>query len=150
MKDNAASDILCRIVGDYILTENDIRGHAEFADAIVRNDSAFCVHLGGNADYDFRLGGWIWDMRDGKPYDIPYRCLYSRNLSNLMMAGKHISASRAASTSVKMMGNGIQHGIAAGCAAALCCRHNATPREIGRLHMDELRERVNALTLEEK
>lgn len=132
----------CRIVGDYILNENEVREHAEFDDAIALNDSAFCVHYPGNADYDFRLKSWTWDFRDYKPYYIPFRCLYSKNIDNLLMAGKIISVSRVVGTNTKLMANGAQHGVAVGCAADLCVKYGISPRKLGQEHFSELRELV--------
>ena len=92
-----------RYKGDYVLSENDIRTHKYFTDAVVKNGSAFCIHIGGHEKYDFRLTQWIWDERDGKDYDIPFRSLYSTNISNLMMAGKHISVTHVAGSSTKFV-----------------------------------------------
>ncbi len=132
----------CRIVGDYILNENEVREHADFPDAVALNDSAFCVHYPGNADYDFRLKSWTWDFRDYKPYYIPFRCLYSKNIDNLMMAGKIISVSRVVGTNTKLMANGAQHGVAVGCAADLCVKYGISPRQLGQEHLDELKEMI--------
>lgn len=132
----------CRLMGDYILTENDVRKHTHFDDCVVMNGDPFCLHYPGDKDYDFRLGKWIYDMRDGQPYEIPFRCLYSRNVDNLMMAGKQISVSRVVGSSTKVMANGGQHGVACGCAAALVTKYSQTPREIGQQHLDELRELI--------
>lgn len=129
-----------RLMGDYILNENDVRQHTAFPDAVVQNDGGFCVHYPGNTRYDFRLKSWTWDCRDFKPYDIPYRCLYSRNLHNLFMAGKIISVSRAVSTGIKLMANGAWHGLAVGTAASLCVRYGVTPKDLAREHLQELRE----------
>lgn len=138
-----------RYKGDYILTENDVRAHTTFPDAVVQNDGAFCIHIPnqpGEGRYDFRLKDWVWDVRDNRPYAIPFRCLYSTNISNLMMAGKHISVTRVAGTTTKLMGNGGQHGAAVGTAAALCLEHGTTPRGIYEDHLDELQEIVGGLT----
>lgn len=132
----------CRIVGDYILNENEVREHAEFPDAVALNDSAFCVHYPGNVDYDFRLKSWTWDFRDYKPYYIPFRCLYSKNIDNLMMAGKIISVSRVVGTNTKLMANGAQHGVAVGCAAELCVKYGISPRQLGQEHLGELKELI--------
>ncbi|MEZ5227767.1 MAG: FAD-dependent oxidoreductase [Acidimicrobiales bacterium] len=118
-----------RYKGDYVLTENDIRSHTVFPDAVVQNDGAFCIHIPnqpGEGRYDFRLKDWVWDVRDHKPYSIPFRCLYSANVDNLMMAGKHISVTRVAGTTTKLMGNGGQHGAAVGVAASLCVEHDTS------------------------
>jgi hypothetical protein len=135
-----------RLVGDYILSENDIRTHKDFPDAVVRNSDAFCLHYPGHQKYDFRLRDWKWITRDGKPYSIPFRCLYSRNVSNLMMAGKHISVTHIAGSSTKMMGNGGQHGIAVGAAAFLCRKYNTTPRELYEKHLHELKGVIKEIT----
>jgi hypothetical protein len=138
-----------RYKGDYLLTENDIRGHTVFPDAVAQNDGAFCIHIPpqpGQAKYDFRLKDWVWDVRDNKPYAIPFRCLYSTNISNLMMAGKHISVTRVAGTTTKLMGNGGQHGIAVGAAAFLCMKHGTTPRGIYESHIEDLQEITDRLT----
>jgi hypothetical protein len=134
-----------RLVGDYTLTENDIRAHRDFPDAVVKNRDPFCLHYPGHESHDFRLGDWKWIPHGDKPYSIPFRCLYSVNISNLMMAGKHISVTHVAGSSTKMIGNGGQHGIAVGAAAYLCAKHGSVPREIGRQHIQELQKLTNAV-----
>ncbi len=116
-----------RYIGDHVLTENDIRDHVDFPDAVVKNSGAFCLHNPIHEDYDFRLKSWTWDTRDDEPFDIPFRCLYSAHVSNLMMAGKHISATHVAGSVCKFMGNGAQHAIATAAAAAIAIKHGATP-----------------------
>ncbi len=130
-----------RYKGGYILSEPDIRRHVPFPDGVVTNDGAFCLHYPyphshpssdaeSTAKYDFRLKYWEWDERDGKPYSVPFRCLYSSNITNLMMAGKHISATHVAMSNMKFMGNGSQHAIATAAAAHMCKRYKTTPRGI--------------------
>ncbi|KAM0263715.1 hypothetical protein ACHAQJ_001029 [Trichoderma viride] len=135
-----------RYKGDYVLTENDVRDHKTFPDAVVQNEGAFCLHIPGNKDYDFRLQDWEWDERDGKPYDIPFRCLYSANVTNLMMAGKHISVTHVASSNTKFMGNGGQHAIATAAAAHLCKKYNTTPRGVCEKHLDELKGLIGGIS----
>ncbi|MGM9592230.1 MAG: FAD-dependent oxidoreductase [Oscillospiraceae bacterium] len=139
-----ASGEYCRIMGDHIVNENEVREHADFHDAICQNDSAICIHCMENPEYDFRLTSWIWDVRDEKPYWIPFRSLYSKNISNLMMAGKQISVTRVVGCNTKLMGNGANHGIAVGCAAALCSKYNTVPRTVGQEYFGELKKLVEA------
>ena len=131
-----------RYIGDYVLSENDIRNHAEFADAVVQNSGAFCLHHPIHEDYDFRLKDWTWDERDDKPFDIPFRCLYSSHVSNLMMAGKHISVTHVAGSVCKFMGNGAQHAIATAAAASIAIKYGATPRQVHDNHLRELQDLV--------
>lgn len=145
----AAQGEFRRYKGDHVLTENDIRDHTRYNDMLVANDGFFCIHCAwapGEGKYDFRLKDWIMDVRDQQPYGIPFRCLYSANIDNLLMAGKHISVTHVAGSSVKLMGNGAQHGIAVAAAAFLCNEHGATPRGLYDAHLDELKSLVERLT----
>jgi hypothetical protein len=137
----AAQGEFRRYKGDHVLTENDIRNHTRYNDMLVANDGFFCIHCAwnpGEGKYDFRLKDWIMDVRDQQPYGIPFRCLYSANIENLLMAGKHISVTHVAGSSVKLMGNGAQHGIATAAAAFLCNEHHTTPRGLYDEHLDLL------------
>ena len=131
-----------RYIGDYVLSENDIRNHAKFPDAVVQNSGAFCLHHPIHENYDFRLKDWTWDERDDKPFDIPFRCLYSSHVSNLMMAGKHISVTHVAGSVCKFMGNGAQHAIATAAAASIAIKYGATPRQVHDNHLRELQDLV--------
>jgi hypothetical protein len=77
-----------------------------------------------------------------EPYGIPFRCLYSRNVENLMMAGRDVSATHVAYSSTKLMKTGGQMGVAVGAAAALCKKYGATPRGIYEQHIQELKDVV--------
>jgi hypothetical protein len=145
----AAQGEFRRYKGDHVLTENDIRNHTRYNDLLVANDGFFCIHCAwkpGEGKYDFRLKDWIMDVRDQQPYGIPFRCLYSANIDNLLMAGKHISVTHVAGSSVKLMGNGAQHGIAVAAAAFLCNAYDSTPRGLYDAHLDELIGLVDRLT----
>lgn len=86
-------------------------------------------------------------IRTREVYNIPYRCLYSRNIQNLMMAGRNISASHVAFSSTRVMATCAVLGQAAGTAAAQCVKEGVSPREItkdkqrlGRLQQSLLRD----------
>lgn len=138
-----------RYRGDYVLSEVDIRQHKTFEDAVIANDGSFCIHCAfeeGEAEYDFRLKDWIFDGRDHSPYALPFRCLYSANIDNLMMAGKHISVTHVAGTSTKFMGNGAQHGVACAVASKMCNDLNETPRGLFTDHLQDLKAQIRELT----
>jgi hypothetical protein len=144
----AAQGEFRRYRGDHVLTENDIRDHTRYNDMLVDNDGFFCIHCAwnpGEGKYDFRLKDWIMDLRDQKPYGIPFRCLYSANIDNLLMAGKHISVTHVAGSSVKLMGNGAQHGVATAAAAFLANTYGTTPRGLYDAHLEELISLVERL-----
>jgi hypothetical protein len=144
----AAQGEFRRYRGDHVLTETDIREHRHFNDTLIANDGSFCIHCAwkpGENGYDFRLKDWIFDMRDKQSYEIPFRCLYSANIDNLLMAGKHISVTHIAGSATKLMGNGAQHGVAVAAAAALCNSRNTTPRGLLENHFTELKALVAQL-----
>jgi hypothetical protein len=64
------------------------------------------------------------------PYGIPYRSLYSKNVRNLLFAGRNISVTHAALSSTRVMATCATLGQAAGTAAALCIRHGCDPRAL--------------------
>jgi hypothetical protein len=114
-----------RIMGDYVLKGEDVIEERKFADVIGK--SAFpagAVHVVGP--------GTLATMkppdspRTGGSHDIPYRCLVPREIENLLVAGKAVSASRAAYQRFLMQT--MVTGQAAGVAAALCARKKITPR----------------------
>ncbi|OQU98447.1 hypothetical protein CLAIMM_04234 [Cladophialophora immunda] len=142
----AAQGEFRRYKGDHVLTENDIRAHKHFDDTVVLNGGAFCLHYPGHEKYSFRLKYWEWDERDRKNYAIPFRCLYSCNISNLMMAGKHLSVTHVAGSSTKFMGNGGQHAIATAAAAHLCRKYRTNPRGVYQNHIVELQRIAGRFT----
>jgi hypothetical protein len=117
-----------RIVGDHMLTQNDLMG--------LTDEPYDAVAIGGWPMDDHPPGGF--DRTDLPPntsirtpiYNIPLRSLYSKNIANLMMAGRNISASHVAFTSTRVMATCAVIGQAAGTAAALCAREKLSPREL--------------------
>ena len=126
-----------RLVGDYILNENDILANRQFDDAVAYGGWAMDIHTQkGLYDFD-ELPSQIIGF-DGA-YTIPYRSYYSKNISNLMMAGRNISASKMAMGSTRVMGTCAIGGQAVGTAAAMCIKYSCLPREISK-YMNELQQ----------
>ncbi len=65
-----------------------------------------------------------------RPYPIPFRCLYSKTVPNLFMAGKDISVTHVAMASIRVENTTGQMGVVVGRAAALCVTRNLTPRQL--------------------
>jgi hypothetical protein len=118
-----------RIVGDHILTQADLEtGGEKFDDAVA---------IGGWPMDDHPPSGFDkWEekptriSRMAEPYSIPLRSLYSRNIRNLMMAGRNISATHVAFTSARVMATCSVIGQAVGTAAAVCAQAGITPRQL--------------------
>ena len=126
-----------RLVGDYILNENDILSNRQFDDAVAYGGWAMDIHAPkGLYDFD-ELPSFVVSF-DGS-YTIPYRSYYSKNIDNLMMAGRNISVSNMAMGSTRVMGTCAIGGQAVGTAAAMCIKYHCQPRGILN-HMTELQQ----------
>ncbi|HHV60075.1 MAG TPA: FAD-dependent oxidoreductase [Clostridiaceae bacterium] len=129
-----------RLVGDYILTEHDIVNNVIHEDGVAYGGWPMDEHIAGG----FAAKGEIPSMVrsfDGF-YSIPYRCYYSKNIKNLMMAGRNISASKIAMGSTRVMGTCAIGGEAVGTAAAMAVKAGCTPREFGQIYIQELRQEL--------
>lgn len=132
-----------RIKGDYIMTQADIEGRwRELPDAVAFG--------GWPMDDHPALGFDARDVRpyrpakyDG-PYNIPLGSLYSKTVGNLMMAGRNVSASHVAFSTLRVMKTTAVMGQAAGTAAALCARLGLSPRELRHdaARLKELQQRL--------
>ena len=130
-----------RIKGDYVLTANDALEGRIFPDRVTYGGWPLDTHdpLG----MENPRGGGYWTHHPAVPiYTIPYRCLYSVNISNLMMAGRCVSVTHIALGSVRVGATAMTLGQAAGTAAALAARRNLSPREYGLAHIDELQQQL--------
>ena len=126
-----------RLIGDYILNGNDILSNRQFEDAVAYGGWPMDIHTAkGLYDFD-ELPSRVISF-DGA-YTIPYRSYYSKNISNLMMAGRDISASKMAMGSTRVMGTCAVGGQAVGTAAALCIKYDCDPRG-AQEHMRELQQ----------
>ncbi len=126
-----------RLAGDYMLTENDILDHRIFEDAVAYG--GWCVDLHtANGLLDFNKLPSDCSFYSGV-YTIPYRCYYSKNIKNLFMAGRDISASKLAMASTRIIGCCAIGGQAVGTAAALCARYGLSPKEL-QPHIKELQQ----------
>lgn len=136
-----------RLVGDYVLTENDIRQQTLFPDRVAyggwclddHHSGGFFHHGSFGIHYD-RPGGL--DPCMGLLYSVPYRSLYSKNIDNLLMAGRDISVSHMALSDTRVMLTCAVIGQAAGTAAALSVQHGTTPRGVYQDHLEQLQQQL--------
>ena len=134
-----------RLLGDIILQQQDIQSQRPFKDACVTTTWSIDLHYPQpeNAQefpgMPFRA---VCKQVEIEPYAIPYRCLYSRNVDNLMMAGRNISVTHVALGTVRVMRTGGMMGEVLGMAAAICNAEDTTPRGVYRDHLDALTARL--------
>lgn len=113
-----------RILGDYVLTEDDVLGARKFPDAITLGSYDIDIHNPAGT------GTIIKSLPCGEYYAIPYRCLLPRGLDGLLVAGRPISTTHEAHSSVRIQAICSGMGHAAGIAAALAAKGNTVPRAL--------------------
>jgi hypothetical protein len=132
-----------QLLGDVVLTGEDIVSKKDFPDAVVRTTWSIDLHY-PQEEYVKALPEHPFIARadHGKGvdravgYPIPYRCFYSRNVPNLFMAGRNISVERRALGTIRVMNTIGMMGVTVGRAAALASVHGCSPREIYSKHLD--------------
>jgi len=126
-----------RYEGDHILTQGDVESGGVFEDTVA---------YGGWSMDDHHPAGLLFPGPPTihhpapSPYGIPYRCLYSRNIDNLMFAGRNISVTHTALSSTRVMGTCAVLGQAAGTSAAMAVGLGTSPRGLGEQHLGALQQ----------
>lgn len=132
-----------RLIGDYVLKQDDIDKSVYHEDASFTASWSIDLHFPDPVnsrrfpDAPFKAAtvhNWIY------PCNVPYRCLYSRNIDNLFMAGRNISVTHVALGTVRVMRTTGMMGEVVGMAASVCRKNGCTPREVYQHHLPELKE----------
>jgi hypothetical protein len=132
-----------RLMGDYILKEDEIRKHVLQEDATATSSWTIDLHFPDpNNSKHFPSNEFIASTNHILiyPYPIPYRCLYSRNVNNLFMAGRNISVTHTALGTVRVMRTTGMMGEVVGMAASICKKYNTEPRKVYWHYLDTLKE----------
>ncbi|MFI3293785.1 MAG: FAD-dependent oxidoreductase [Rikenellaceae bacterium] len=130
-----------RLVGDYMLSESDLVNYREFTDAVAWGGWSLDEHAPGGILNEDAPASYFHAKFD-RPYQIPYRCIYSKNIDNLLFAGRDISATHIALSSTRIIETCMSVGQAAGVAAAMCTEYDVEPRDIYENSINELQERL--------
>jgi hypothetical protein len=132
-----------RLLGDYVLTEHDIADRTPQPDRVAYGGWSLDDH---HPDGFFHRGRPVripgGGQYHGQTFSIPYRCLYSRNVDNLLMAGRDISASHVALSNTRVMLTCAVIGQAAGTAAGLCIERDTTPRGVYKRYITDLQQQL--------
>ncbi len=113
-----------RIVGDYVLTEEDVLGAKKFDDGIALNNYPVDIHNPAGT------GTVLKHLKPGEFYSIPYRCLTPKKISNLIVGGRPISTTHEAHSSSRVMPISCATGHACGAAAALAAKVDGVFRNV--------------------
>ena len=129
-----------RFEGDYILTQQDVVEQRRHPDAVSFGGWAIDLHP---ADGVYSPESPCTQWHSKGVYQIPYRCLYSRNVENLFLTGRIISVSHVAFGSTRVMATCGHNGQAVGMAAAVCLERGLSPRDLlAAERMNELQQRL--------
>ncbi|MEN1681739.1 MAG: FAD-dependent oxidoreductase [Planctomycetota bacterium] len=136
-----------RLMGDVVLDREDFKEGVDYPDKAFPCTWAIDLHLphkeytepgDENAFISWAtVDGGGEEYRYAGPYWAPLRCLYSRNIPNLFMAGRDISVTHEALGAVRVMRTCGMMGEAVGMAASLCKKHDCDPRAVYTDHLDE-------------
>lgn len=132
-----------RLMGDIVLTQNDIRDKKFYDDASVTTSWSIDLHYPDPENTKYFPDGEFKAICRQEPielYPIPYRCFYSRNVANLFMAGRNISVTHVALGTVRVMRTTAMMGEVVGMAAAICRRHGILPRGVYAERLSELKK----------
>lgn len=130
-----------RLIGDHILNQMDIQEGKQHPDGTVTATWTIDLHFPDERNKKYFEGQEFFAGTKHikvAPYTIPYRCLYSKNISNLFMAGRNISTTHVAFGSTRVMRTCGMMGEVVGMAAYLSKKHNTTPRGVYQTHLPEL------------
>ena len=131
-----------RLLGDYILKQDDIDKNVFHEDGSFTTTWSIDLHFPDTVNSKMFPGAEFKSATKHVyiyPYSVPYRCLYSRNINNLFMAGRDISVTHVALGTVRVMRTTGMMGEVVGIAASLCKKYNTTPRMIYQSHLDEFK-----------
>jgi hypothetical protein len=128
-----------RLLGDFILKEQDIVGNIDYPDASFTTTWSIDLH------YPVKMKGLNEEpflseakMIKIEPYAVPYRCLYSRNIENLFMAGRNISVTHIALGTIRVQRTTGMMGEIVGMAASLCKKYDVSPRGVYQDYLKDL------------
>jgi hypothetical protein len=129
-----------RFEGDYMLTQQDVVEQHTFPDAVSYGGWAIDLHPSDGV-FSAKPGCTQWHSKG--VYQIPYRTMYSRNVPNLFLTGRLLSASHIAFGSTRVIATCAHNGQAVGMAVAMCLKHNLIPRDLLAPNlMDHLQQRL--------
>lgn len=134
-----------RLMGDLILSKDDFLNSVKYDDGLIPTGWDMDVHI-PDPQYEDQFPGDSYTSHDKhenypRPYFIPYRTLYSRNVDNLFMAGRNTSVTHEALGSARVMRTGGLMGEVIGYAAYICIHENCSPREVYSEHLSKLKEK---------
>lgn len=126
-----------RMCGEYMITQRDISDKRVFEDEIAYGGWPLDDHYPGGF---YHRGTPNTNIATPAPYSLPYRSLYSKNVENLFFAGRNISMTHMAMSSIRVMATCALLGEAVGKAAAIAVKSGIAPHDVYLRHTEDLQE----------
>jgi len=120
-----------RLIGEYVITRDDILSGRTFDDAVISTTGTMSYH-----DPEGKRQTTVTELAE--PYQIPYRCLVPRDIDGLLVAGRCVSTDYQGLSTVRSAGVALALGQVAGTAAALAIREGIPPRAVDAERIREL------------
>lgn len=117
-----------RYVGDYVITQNDVEAEGRFDDIIAYGAGRWTTT--SRRAFTTTVATRRFTILAPSPWGVPYRCLYSKNIKNLLFAGRNISVTHAALSSSRVMGTCSLLGQALGTAVAIAVKDGVPLRGV--------------------
>jgi hypothetical protein len=130
------------VVGDHVLTQNDIENHVIHPDATASMTWNIDLHFPdpeNEAKFKDPFRSCAYHRGIVRPYQVPYRCLYAKDVKNLFLGGRVISTSHVAFSCVRVQRTLGMLGEVVGMAASICTTENALPRDVYEKHLGKLK-----------
>lgn len=134
-----------RVVGDLILTQNDVEHHVDYPDSTGVMTWNIDLHFPdpeNEAKFAEPFRSWAYHRGIVKEYAVPYRCLYARDVKNLFLGGRHISMTHIAFACVRVMRTLGILGEVIGLADSICIEKNAYPRDVYEKYFEHLKKKM--------
>ena len=131
-----------RLLGEFVLREQDLKNNVIYPDGSASTSWYIDQHYPDPENSQLFPGQEYLSCGHLDPmgfYPIPYRCFYSKDISNMFMAGRNISVSHIALGTVRVMRTTAMMGEVVGMAATICRRRKALPRDVYYTHLEELK-----------
>ncbi len=135
-----------RVVGDYILTQNDIEQGIPHSDGTACLTWTIDEHF-PEVENETRFGeafrSFAYHRGFPAPYPIPFRCLYARDIDNLFLGGRTVSCTHVGLSSLRVMRTLGMLGEVAGLAADVCKMHGCLPRDVYEKYLSDLKSKLS-------
>lgn len=131
-----------RVKGEHILTQNDIENKTYYSDATACITWSIDMHFpdpDNQREFGEPFRSFAYHRGIESPYPVPYRCLYSKDILNLFLGGRIISATHVAFSALRVMRTLGQLGEVTAMAAKICIEHDCLPGNVYTDYLDELK-----------